>query len=129
MSFEDAFYAVASVDSGLSAIQGTRVYPGALPTSPTLPASAYVVVTSVEYVAHDGGLSVSDVTAQIDAYGATYDAAKALRDAWLALTGQQFTTAYGNLNRVKIDQQAYDHDEDLQQHRFILNGRFIYNEN
>ena len=129
MSFEDAFYAVASADGGLSAIQSTRVYPQALPATVALPASTYLVITAAERLAHDGGLGVYDVTVQIDAYAATFDAVKALRDAWMALSGQTFTTAYGKFQYVKVDQQAGGPDEELQQHRMILNGRFLFNEN
>ena len=129
MSFEDAFYSVVSTDSGLLAQQSTRVYPGQLPISPTLPASAYFVVTGDEQTAHDGGLNVYNIAARIDCYAATYDACKALRDAYMALSGQRFSTAYGKFNSAMVRQQAYEYVAALNQHRFILDGRFLFNTN
>jgi hypothetical protein len=67
----------------LVAFQSGRFYPVQLPQAPTLPASTYMVISSIPDYSHDG-LSSKTPRVQIDCYAVTYLAAHALADAYAA---------------------------------------------
>ncbi len=46
MSFKSAIYSIVSIDSGVSAIVGTKIYPDAAPSSATCPYVVYSIVST-----------------------------------------------------------------------------------
>lgn len=79
-------YSRATTHSGLSALIGTRCYPGRLPSSPTLPAITYrrVALSTDEHVDHDGPPGREVAQFQLDCYDDTPDGAAALADQVVA---------------------------------------------
>ena len=72
-----------STNAVLTGLQAGRFYPVQLPQTPTLPASTYMVVSSIPDYSQDG-LSSQTPRVQIDCYALTYLAAHALADAYAA---------------------------------------------
>jgi len=88
------FVAFVLANTVLTGLQSGRFYPVQLPQTPTLPASTYIVVSSIPDYSHDG-LSSKTPRVQIDCYAETYLGAHALADAyaaalpgWRAVTGR-----------------------------------------
>jgi hypothetical protein len=63
-------------DATVATLVGTRIYPGRLPQSPTLPAVVYNEISPGQFMCNDSGLSRSSrPRIQLDVYAATYAAA------------------------------------------------------
>lgn len=83
MTLEEAFYATATANAGISALISTRLYPLLIPQTATLPAAAYQRVASVRETAHDGSTQFVTATLQVACQATTYSAAKALALAFV----------------------------------------------
>ena len=77
------FVAFVLANPALAALQSGRFYPVQLPQTPVLPASTYLVVSSIPDYSHDG-LSSKTRRVQIDCYAETYLGAHVLADTYVA---------------------------------------------
>lgn len=76
-TIEEAVRYLLINDAAVAALIGSRVYPIALPQGSTLPAAVFHMIDATE---DDFGV-LSDPRIQISCFAATYDGAKALRQA------------------------------------------------
>jgi hypothetical protein len=115
---ESDLYSYLSGVSAVSALAGTRLYPLILPQAPTYPAITYTVQGADRDYTYCGpsGLVKKDI--QIDAWGSTYAAAKALQDVLrVALDG--FVGLMGNtrVHRVEILAEIDVYEDEPQAYR------------
>lgn len=65
---------------GLSALIGTRVYPGQLPQKPTLPAVSYFTLANDRLYRHGGPSGDAEPVFQIDIWADTYALARSVAE-------------------------------------------------
>lgn len=81
MSVESDVYTAITGDAGMSALIGTRLYPGVIPQQATYPAAAYFVVSEVPAASH----GCVEVRVQVSLFATTYAGVVALRSALVSL--------------------------------------------
>ncbi len=88
---EEAIIQRLLTTSAVTAIAGTRVYPGSLPQAVTLPAIVFNKISGAPLYADAGEVGLEECRLQIDSWAATYGAAKelarAVRGSLSAFTG------------------------------------------
>lgn len=78
MTCESALYSLITGDAGVAALLSSRCYPLVLPQDPTLPAARYEIISAVPVSTHDDAGGLVRARVQVDAYAATYSAARTL---------------------------------------------------
>ena len=78
---EEALIARLLADSGVAAVVGTRVFPGARPQASALPAIVLNRISGGPEYADDGEVGLEQGRIQIDCWAATYSEAKLLARA------------------------------------------------
>ena len=78
---EEALIATLLASSGVSALVGARVYPGARPQGSILPALIFNRISGAPGYTTQGSDGLSESRVQIDAYASSYGATKALARA------------------------------------------------
>ena len=73
MAFGETLYTRLSSHAGLSALVGTRIYPGKLKQQDTMPAIRYSRISSITPSAMNADIGLTDYRYQFDVFGSTYD--------------------------------------------------------
>lgn len=88
---EEALIARLLATTGVSALVGSRVYPGSVPQGATMPAVVVNVISGGPLYADDGEVGLDNTRVQIDCWATTYSSAKtvarAVRDSLSAFVG------------------------------------------
>jgi len=126
-TIEEAIVTTLKADSEVKGIT-TRVYPNSMPQSPTYPLIVYQKVSGYR-PHHLGGVSgVARPRFQIEAWAATYTAAKSLAKAIReALDGTRYTS--GTVTFYSLIQGEFDNYEpNTETHRIIQDYTIRHNE-
>lgn len=125
-----ALYAHLSASAGISALVGTRIYPGMLPQSPTKPALVYTLVAQAPDYTLDSRESYNPLI-QIDCFADTNVAAQGVADAVDAVLSG-FTGTFGGggntvtvIECLRVGRQDIYEDETFE-FRVVLEYRFRY---
>lgn len=93
MTIEQGLVAELLADSGVSAVVGTKVHPGAIPQGQSLPAIVYNRISTPRDVALGGPVNVVGIRFRIDCWHTSYASVKALAAAVRsALNGLAFSS-------------------------------------
>ena len=108
---EEALIAKLLADAGVSALVGTRVYPGVRPQATALPAIVFNMISANPSYSDDGEDGIAEARVQLDCWGATYtDAKKAARAVKAALSAFG-----GTVNGVRFRYITLDLEHDIQE--------------
>lgn len=114
---EQVFRAILTGDAGFSALAGTRVYPGVLPSGATLPAGVFQAISRVPTRILEGDQGRIEKRIQLSCWAATYAAALALaRTARVALVDK--SGLLGNspdtmrIGTIRLENEIDDFDRD-----------------
>lgn len=113
---EDDLRTEVLADAGISALIGTRYYPGVLPQKPTYPAVVAQVVSNVDEPTLDGVANIVRARVQINAWAETYASARSVVDSVRALldgtTGTWSGTKVGSV-RVENEIDTYGEETSI----------------
>lgn len=116
MTIEEGLYDYLSTNVGVSAIVGTRVYPGTLPQNWTKPAISYQRVSGVRFRNLAGPAGRATPRIQIDCWAESYSGARtlaeAVRSAMDGYAGLMGTTTVGSVV-LESDIDFYEPDTDI----------------
>ena len=101
MTLEEALYAYLSIEPGLAALISDRIYPVALPQTPTLPAVTYMRVSAPTLQDFSGTIKRL-ARMQFDAWSTSYDEAHQVNDALIAAL-DNYSGLMGGVGGVQCD--------------------------
>lgn len=126
---EEGLVTYLRADGPIAALVGTRVHPMILPQVATYPALAYMVVSDDRPQSHSGPTGLATPRVQIDCWGATYGAAKALeRAVRAALEGYIGSMGSVTVRGVFLDTAQDLFDEEAQKYRVRMDWFISYRE-
>ena len=128
MTIEEALKTVLTNDAGVAALVAGRIYPVILPQKPTYPVLTYQKVGGAADLVLAGESGLSRNLFQIDAYGYTYAAAKALAKAvQTALNGKEFTISTVNIGSITMKSDRDLYEEAIKIHRVSMDFSIWHN--
>ena len=119
-TIEKAIRAILVANSTVAAIT-TRCYPAKLPQNPTYPLILFSKVTGMRDHHLQGPSGLAHPRFQVEAWAATYDAAKTLANAIkVALDGYAGTQGAVKIGSILIESERDSYEEAVSCHRVIM---------
>jgi len=124
ITIEEGLTAHLKANAGLTALISTRVYPGFISQTSTLPCLTYQRISTPRIITHDtsGASGTAHPRFQFDAWAETNTSAKAIIDAVrAALNGYKGTMGTVNLVTVQAsltDDERYEYSPEVKIHRY-----------
>lgn len=119
-TIEEAIREILATNSTVKAIT-TRVYPSTLPQAPVYPLILYIRISGRRENTLGGPSGMANPRFQIEAWAATYSAAKALANAIRgALNGHQGTVGQVEIGSLLIQSERDVYEPEVACHRIIM---------
>lgn len=131
MTLEEAIVAALIADAGVNALIGGRVYHIQKPAKPVYPAITYERISTVPDLTLDGPSTFTEVTIEIDCWGAGIAEARALAEAVKTLLNGHMGDLQGVLIQYArmVNQDDFaDIDGDFKVRRVSLDFSFTLHE-
>lgn len=125
---EETLYTRLSGFAGLTALVGVRVYPNRMPQDVTLPAVSYRRVASGRERAMGANPGIVRARFQVDAWAATYAAARNVREQIRLALERWNTTTGTTVDDVFVESDIDLYEDDTKIHHLSMDFEVIYRE-